>query len=239
MNEITLHLNDGSVFKETYENLIRIEYFNQLFENKDYEEYKELILDCLTEDNFKIILDFLKISENKDIISFIMNVEQVSSYETSRMPIILNDFLKQFDINDDKKHNEMIIHKLLTLKDNANYLQFDLFGDVIEYKWADNYRLMDKSMLKEILFENVDNVCEEEFRDKLEFSIKDLDIKFITIIFNYYKIDEDVCDEVLNKPLTTEIIQKLCKKTTLNKKEFREILINNVEELFDELTYII
>lgn len=235
--EISISLNDGSVFKETYDNLIRIEYFNQLFENRDYEEIKDIYLDCLTETNFRIILDFLKISNN-DIITFIMDVEQVSSYETSRMPTALVEFLKRFDICDNKDYNRMIINQLLRLKEDCNYLQFDLLGDVIEYKWADNYRLMDKSLLKEILMENANEVCIDNFRDKNEVNIKDLDIKFLTVIFNYYKIDEDISEEVLRKKLNDEVIENLLKKTSLNQNEFKEILIKNIEELLEELKFI-
>lgn len=235
--EISISLNDGSVFKETYDNLIRIEYFNQLFENRDYEEIKDIYLDCLTKTNFRIILDFLKIS-NDDIIAFIMDVEQVSSYETSRMPSALVEFLKRFDIGDNKDYNRMIINQLLRLKEDCNYLQFDLLGDVIEYKWADNYRLMNKNLLKEILIENANDVCIDNFRDKDEVKIKDLDIKFLTVIFNYYKIDEDICDEVLKQKLNDEVIEKLLNKTSLNQNEFKEILIKNIEELLEELKFI-
>ena len=235
--EISISLNDGSVFKETYDNLIRIEYFNQLFENRNYEEIKDIYLDCLTETNFRLILDFLKISNN-DIIAFIMDIEQVSSYETSRMPHALVEFLKRFDINDNKDYNRMIINQLLRLKEDCNYLQFDLLGDVIEYKWADNYRIMDKKLLKEILIENANEVSYDTFRDKDEIKIKDLDIKFLTVIFDYYKIDEDVCDEVLRQKLDDKIIQKLLKKTSLNQHEFKEILIKNIEELLEDLKYI-
>lgn len=235
--EISISLNDGSVFKETYDNLIRIEYFNQLFENREYDEYKNIYLDCLTEDNFRIILEFLKISCD-DILTFIMNVEQVSSYETSRMPSTLIEFLKRFDISDNKIHNKKIINQLLKLKEDSNYLQFDLFGDVIEYKWADNYRLMNKLILKEILFENVDDVCKDEFKNNPNIQIKDLDMKFLTVIFDHYNIDEDVCEEVLKQKLNDEITQKLFKKTSLNQNEFREILIKNVEGLLEELAFI-
>ena len=235
--EISISLNDGSVFKETYDNLIKIEYFNQLFENRNYEEIKDIYLDCLTETNFRIILDFLKIS-NDDIITFIMDVEQVSSYETSRMPLALVEFLRIFDIGDNKDYNRMIINQLLRLKEDCNYLQFDLLGDVIEYKWADNYRLMDKSLLKEILMENANEVCIDNFRDKNEVKIKDLDIKFLTVIFNYYKIDEDISEEVLRQKLDDKIIEKLLKKTSLNQNEFKEILIKNIEELLEELKFI-
>jgi hypothetical protein len=235
--EISIFLNDGSVFKETYDNLIRIEYFNQLFENRNYEEIKDIYLDCLTETNFRLILDFLKISNN-DIIAFIMDIEQVSSYETSRMPPALVEFLKRFDINDNKDYNRMIINQLLRLKEDCNYLQFDLLGDVIEYKWADNYRIMDKNLLKEILIENANEVSYDTFTDKDEVKIKDLDIKFLTVIFDYYKIDEDVCDEVLRQKLDDKIIQKLLKKTSLNQNEFKEILIKNIEELLEDLKYI-
>lgn len=236
--EISIYLNDGSIFKETYDNLIRIEYFNQLFENRNYEEIKDIYLDCLTETNFRLILDFLKISNN-DIIAFIMDVEQVSSYETSKMPSALVEFLKRFDISDNKDYNRMIINQLLKLKEDCNYLQFDLLGDVIEYKWADNYRIMDKKLLKEILIDNANEVSYDTFRDKDEVKIKDLDIKFLTVILDYYKIDEDVCDEVLRQKMDDEIIEKLLKKTSLNQNEFKEILIKNIEELLEELKFII
>lgn len=235
--EITITLGDGSVFKESYETLIKIEYFYQLFENRDYEEFKEITLNYLTETTFKIILEFLKI-KNSDIIDFIMNVDQVSSYETSRMPSTLCDFLKRFDINDDKEHNRTIINQLIRIKDECNYLQFDLLGDIIEYKWADNYRVMDTSLLKEILLDNANEVCEDEFKNKEKIEIKDFDIKYLKVIFNHYEIDEDICEEVLKQKFDNETIEKLLKKTSLNKNEFKEILIKNIDDLMEELKYI-
>jgi hypothetical protein len=56
---------------------------------------------------------------------------------------------------------------------------------------------------------------------------------------DYYKIDEDVCDEVLRQKLDDENIEKLLKKTSLNQNEFKEILIKNIEELLEELKFII
>lgn len=235
--EITITLGDGSVFKESYETLILIEYFNQLFENREYEEIKEITLDYLTGTTFEIILEFLKIN-NDDIIAFIMNVDQVSSYETSRMPSTLIDFLKRFDINDDKEHNKTIINQLIRIKEECNYLQFDLLGDIIEYKWADNYRIMDTSLLKEILLDNANEVCEDEFKNKKEIEIKDFDIKYLKVIFNHYEIDEDVYEEVLKEKFNNETIEKLLKKTSLNKNEFKEILIKNIDDLLEELKFI-
>lgn len=232
MTEITITLTDGSVFKESYDNLIKIEYFNQLFDNRDYEEIKELSLSNLTEMTLDIILNFLKI-ENEEIRAFIKSIEQVSSYDTSRMPVILVEFLERFNITNDKNHNKMIINNLIKLKEDCNYLQYDLLGDAIEYKWADNYRIMDRCLLKEILTENVHDVCNDLYKETDEIFINDFDCKFQPIILHHYQIDEDIIDDVLKQKIENPL-----KGVSLNQFNFKEILMSNVNELLEELNYL-
>lgn len=232
MTEITITLTDGSVFKESYDNLIKIEYFNQLFDNRDYEEIKELSLSNLTEMTLDIILNFLKI-ENEEIRAFIKSIEQVSSYDTSRMPVILVEFLERFNITNDKNHNKMVINNLIKLKEDCNYLQYDLLGDAIEYKWADNYRIMDRCLLKEILTENVHDVCNDLYKETDEIFINDFDCKFQPIILHHYQIDEDIIDDVLKQKIENPL-----KGVSLNQFKFKEILMSNVNELLEELNYL-
>ena len=116
-----------------YNDIIKIPYFFQLLEDRTYDEYKELEINKIDINNFKLILDFIKI-ENQSIKDYIKEIEQVSYYTTSIMPSSLNNYLSVFDIKNEKEHDTMIINKMISFKEDCNYLQYDLLGDVIEYK---------------------------------------------------------------------------------------------------------
>jgi len=237
---ITIILNDNKI-EANYNDLIKINYFQQLFEDKIYSEIKEIDFKntIITYDNFLIILDFIKI-DNKEINDYINSIEQVSVFNTMRMPVNLKDFLSQFNINDDKEYNKTIIEKMLKLKQQCDYLQYDLCCNVIEYQLADMYRTMNKNILKEILLENVKEIYEEDFKNKKEIDIKTLDYKCLIIIFNYYDIDEDkINDFIIKNEINDETIFNLIKKIKINNLFLKEILINNVDKIIDDLNYII
>lgn len=202
-----------------YDDLIKIPFFFQLLEDRNYDEYKELEIDKITIDNFKLILDFIKI-ENQSIKDYIKEIEQVSYYTTSIMPSSLNNYLSIFDIKNDKNYDTMIINKMISFKEDCNYLQYDLLGDVIEYKWADNYRIMDKANLNEILKENINNIFEnfKEIDDESFINLNSLENKIQEIIIEYHE--------------NSEI-------TKITKKDLRKILELHITTIIEDLNYII
>ena len=202
-----------------YNDIIKIPYFFQLLEDRTYDEYKELEVDKIDINNFKLILDFIKI-ENQSIKDYIKEIEQVSYYTTSIMPSSLNNYLSIFDIKNEKKHDTMIINKMINFKEDCNYLQYDLLGDVIEYKWADNYRIMNKENLNEILKDNINNIFEnfKEIDDESFINLNSLEIKIQEIIFEYYQ-NSDI--------------------TKITKNDLKKILELHITTIIEDLNYII
>ena len=232
--------NNNNTIKTTYDCLMKIPFFFQLLEDRDYEEYKEINLMKVDIDNFNLILEFTKI-DNNEIRDYINNIEQVSYYKTSIMPQSLITFLKPFDIKNDKEYDKTIIDKIIRFKEDCNYLQYDLLGDIIEYKWADNYRLMDKNYLREILTENVvkiigslDYCCNDN-----KIKIRNLEEKIIRIILDYYDVDENETNNLfkLNK-ITDDNFHNLIGITEITPEKLREILMMNINTILDELNYI-
>lgn len=202
-----------------YNDIIKIPYFFQLLEDRTYDEYKELEINKIDINNFKLILDFIKI-ENQSIKDYIKEIEQVSYYTTSIMPSSLNNYLSVFDIKNEKEHDTMIINKMISFKEDCNYLQYDLLGDVIEYKWADNYRIMDRTNLNEILKDNINNIFEnfKEIDDESFINLNSLENKIQEIIIEYHQ--------------NSEI-------TKITKKDLRKILDLHITTIIEDLNYII
>lgn len=241
MGDITIILHGNKTINANLNDLNKINYFQQLFEDKNYEEIKEINLSntILTYDNLIIILNFLK-TDNQEINDYMNKIEQVSELNTAKMPLSLYNFLAQYNINEDKEYNKMVIERILKIKEEANYLQYDIFCDAIEYKWADNYRLMDKTILKEILLENVEEIYEENFKYLDDIYIKTLDYKYLIVIFNYYNVEEDEIDNFFNKNEINDVsIYNLIKTIKISNLFFKKILIKNIDEIIDELKYII
>ena len=241
MGDITIILHGNKTINANLNDLNKINYFQQLFEDKNYEEIKEINLTntILTYDNLIIILNFLK-TDNQEINDYMNKIEQVSELNTAKMPLSLYNFLAQYNINEDKEYNKMVIERILKIKEEANYLQYDIFCDAIEYKWADNYRLMDKTILKEILLENVEEIYEENFKYLDDIYIKTLDYKYLIVIFNYYNVEEDEIDNFFNKNEINDVsIYNLIKTIKISNLFFKKILIKNIDEIIDELKYII
>lgn len=137
----------------------KIDYINQLFDYNNYINENIINLYCSFY-NLKIIFNFTLLDINNSIIkTYFDNLnlknENVSSFNTNNMPIILKDFLSEFSINNidsDIEYNKFII--LNKLKKDADYLQYELLYNVLEYKIADNYRIIDKNILKIFLKRN-------------------------------------------------------------------------------------
>jgi hypothetical protein len=237
MEEITIVFNNKTTLNAKYKDLIKIKYFQQLFKNRTYDEIKEINFTHINikNENMKIILDYSQI-DNDEIEDYMNSIEQVSAANTERMPFYLYQFLALFNITDDKDYNKEIIEKMLSLKEDGEFLRYESFCDVIEYKWADNYRVMDKTILKEILMENVEDIYENEFKNKEIIDIKSLDYKYLAIIFNYCNVNEDKMDNFfINNIITDETIYNLINITTISNSKFKNILSLNINKIIDDL----
>lgn len=238
---VNLTFNDGNVIsKYKISELIKIEFFRQLLEDREIEddEVIDIEVKIVSYENMIHILNFVKI-DCREIKDYFKDIEQVSEYTTSIMPNILVDYLEVFDVKNNKKHDTELFKKIIKLKENTNYLQYDMMGDVLEYKWADNYRVINKDVLKEILIENVDNVMTTEFIDKDIIIVKDLTEKYINILFEYFDVDEDDVEEFFEKnEINDETVSNLLKFTTISREDFNKVLIKNVDVILEDLTYI-
>jgi len=234
MTSIKLILYDNHYIDANYEDLIKIPFLYQLLEDRTYNEMKEIYLNKIEIDNFKLILDFVNI-ENEEIRNYMDNIYTVSSFNTTNMPEKLKLYLEPFNIKNNKEYDRTIIEKLVNFKEDCNYLQYDLLGDVIEYKWADNYRIMDRQILKEILIENIQDM--NNIDDKID--LKNLEEKYLRIILYHYKIDEDEIEKIFKlEKITDEILEKLINKKEISKDIFKNILLENVNDIIEELDYI-
>jgi hypothetical protein len=223
--------------KANYEELIKIPFLYQLLEDRTYDEMKEIYLNKIGINNFKLILDFVNI-EDEQIRNYIHDIYTVSSFNTLNMPEKLKLYLEQFDIKNDKEQDRTIIENLINLKEDCNYLQYDLLGDVIEYKWADNYRIMDRRILKEILEENIEEIINTNQINEI-IDLKNLEEKYLRIILYYYKVDEDEIDNIMKlEKITDELLEKKINMKEISKIKFKEILLNNVNDIIEELDYL-
>jgi hypothetical protein len=235
---INLTFNDGNNIKCNSDKLLKIEFYRQLLEDRDIDEVLDIEVKLISYENMKIILKFVEI-DNEEIKEYFKDIDQVSEYTTSIMPEILVDYLKIFDVKNDFEYDSNLFKKIIQLKENSNYLQYDIFGDVLEYKWADNYRVIDKDILKEILIQNVNNVMINEFSNDTTIIIKNLSEKYINILFEFYDIDEDDIEDFFEKnEINDSTILNILKFTTITKDEFYNILIKNVDIILEDLTYI-
>lgn len=235
---INLTFNDGNNIKYDLDKLLKIEFYRQLLEDRDIDEVPDVEVKLISYENMKIILNFVEI-DNEEIKEYFKDIDQVSEYTTSIMPEILVDYLKIFDVKNEFEYDSEIFKKIVQLKENSNYLQYDMFGDVLEYKWADNYRVINKDVLKEILIQNVNNVMINEFLNDKTIIIKNLSEKYINILFEFYNVDEDDIEDFFEKnEINDETILNILKITTITKDEFYNILIKNVDVILDDLTYI-
>lgn len=237
MTLIRINLYDNYFMKANYEELIKIPFLYQLLEDRTYDEMKEIYLNKIGINNFKLILDFVNI-EDEQIRNYIHDIYTVSSFNTLNMPEKLKLYLEQFDIKNDKEQDRTIIENLINLKEDCNYLQYDLLGDVIEYKWADNYRIMDRRILKEILEENIEEIINTNQINEI-IDLKNLEEKYLRIILYYYKVDEDEIDNIMKlEKITDELLEKKINMKEISKIKFKEILLNNVNDIIEELDYL-
>ena len=235
---INLTFNDGNCIKCSIDKILKIEFYRQLLEDREIDEILDIEVKLISYKNMKLILDFVEI-ENEEIKEYFKDIDQVSEYTTSIMPEILVNYLKIFDVKNNFEYDSKLFKNIIELKENTNYLQYDMLGDVLEYKWADNYRVINKDILKEILIQNVNNVMINEFSNDTTIIIKNLSEKYINILFEFYNVDEDDIEDFFEKnEINDETILNILKITTISKDEFYNILIKNVDVILDDLTYI-
>jgi hypothetical protein len=154
---------------------------NQLLDNIEYnnDEIITIPLKNILFEDMKFILKFY-IIKNNDIINFIIDLNEndkyVSSINTNNMPKCLQNFLNNYTIyntidifeinNIDNDYNKLkYIQNIIKISD---YLQYDLLCDVMQYKYADNLRIINREILKIIMNRKSSN-------DVIEQLIFDLD----------------------------------------------------------------
>lgn len=170
-NILDIHYNNNDIeFNDTLKIIIisknillniknKIDYINQLLDYNNNINENIINLYC-NYNNLKIIFNFSLLDINNNIISnYFDNLnlknENVSSFNTNNMPLILKNFLSEFTINNIDDDNEFYKFKYLNeLMKDTDYLQYQLLYDVFEYKIADNYRIIDKNILKIFLKRN-------------------------------------------------------------------------------------
>jgi len=170
-NILDIHYNNNNIeFNDTLKIIIisknillniknKIDYINQLLDYNNNINENIINLYC-NYNNLKIIFNFSLLDINNNIISnYFDNLnlknENVSSFNTNNMPLILKNFLSEFTINNIDNDNEYYKFKYLNeLMKDTDYLQYQLLYDVFEYKIADNYRIIDKNILKIFLKQN-------------------------------------------------------------------------------------
>lgn len=116
--------------------------------------------------DMKFVIDFLKIDDN-DINIFFKdlnkNDQSVSSINTNKMPNILKNFFNDYTITNtiqisELKDIELDYNKLKYLENItmiADYLQYDILCDALQYKYADNIRIINRNLLTQIIKEKL------------------------------------------------------------------------------------
>jgi hypothetical protein len=116
--------------------------------------------------DMKFVINFLKI-DNNDINIFFKdlnkNDQSVSSINTNKMPNILKNFFNDYTVTNtiqisELKDIELDCNKLKYLENItmiADYLQYDILCDALQYKYADNIRIINRNLLTQIIKEKL------------------------------------------------------------------------------------
>jgi hypothetical protein len=116
--------------------------------------------------DMKFVINFCNIEDNNINIFFKdlnKNDQSVSSTNTNRMPNILKHFFNDYTITNtininELKDIELDCNKLKYLENMtiiADYLQYDILCDALQYKYADNIRIINRNLLKQIIKEKL------------------------------------------------------------------------------------
>lgn len=148
----------------------KILFFQMLLENNTIDDPNPIIIPIknINYNDMIFVINFLKIDNdvvNNYFKDLNKNDQYVSSTNTKNMPKILVDFFNDYTVNNtkDKSHNkdvELDYNKLKYLEKItkiADFLQYDLLCDASQYKYADNIRIIDKTLLKAFMKEKLIN----------------------------------------------------------------------------------
>jgi hypothetical protein len=177
--------------------------------------------------DMKFVINFFEIDDeiiNDYFKDLNKNDQSVSSTNTKRMPNILKNFFNDYTINNtinisELKDIELDYDKLKYLENItkiADFLQYDLLCDASQYKYADNIRIINRNLLKQML------------KEKL--TISDEIIKINDFLHNT-NCDKNSMINFSNEIsiIDYEILQKL-----INTKPSKDILI---EEIINQTLY--
>jgi hypothetical protein len=177
--------------------------------------------------DMKFVFNFVKIDDeiiNDFFKDLNKNDQSVSSTNTIKMPNILKNFFNDYTINNtinisELKDIELDIDKLKYLENITkigDFLQYDLLCDASQYKYADNIRIINRNLLKQIL--------------KEKFIISDEIIK----INDYLHNNDYEKNNIINFCNEITIIDYDTLKNFINTKPSKEILI---EEIIKQILY--
>jgi hypothetical protein len=153
----------------------KILFFQMLLENNNVDDPNPIIIPIknINYNDMIFVINFLKI--DNDIVNNYFkdlnkNDQYVSSTNTKNMPKILVDFFDEYTVNNTThdllcdtsqyKDVESDYNKLKYLEkitQIADFLQYDLLCDASQYKYADNIRIINKTLLKTFIKEKLIN----------------------------------------------------------------------------------
>lgn len=150
----------------------KILFFQMLLENYNIDDPIIIPIKNINYNDMIFVINFLKI--DNDIVNNYFkdlnkNDQYVSSTNTKNMPKILVDFFNEYTVNNTNdllcdtsqyKDVESDYNKLKYLEkitQIADFLQYDLLCDASQYKYADNIRIINKTVLKTFMKEKLIN----------------------------------------------------------------------------------
>ena len=170
-NEDVIFLEKEKIITISYNYMEKIKQkiilFNLMLDNTVNEIYPIVIpLKQISYNDMKFIINFVKINDNNINIFFNdlnKNDQSVSSINTKKMPDILKDFFNDYTITNtinilELKDIELDCNKLKYLENMtiiADYLHYDLLCDALQYKYADNIRIINRNLLTQIIKEKL------------------------------------------------------------------------------------
>jgi hypothetical protein len=150
----------------------KILFFQMLLENNNIDDPIIIPIKNINYNDMIFVINFLKI--DNDIVNNYFkdlnkNDQYVSSTNTKNMPQILVNFFDKYTVNNTNdllcntsqyKDVESDYNKLKYLEkitQIADFLQYDLLCDASQYKYADNIRIINKTVLKTFMKEKLIN----------------------------------------------------------------------------------
>jgi hypothetical protein len=220
---ITVSINNMEKIKQ------KITLLHLMLDNNTTNEHPPIIIPFkqINYNDMKFVINFSEIDDeiiNNFFKDLNKNDQSVSSTNTKKMPNTLKNFFNDYTINNtihisELKDIELDYDKLKYLENItkiADFLQYDLLCDASQYKYADNIRIINRNLLKQILKEKL--IISEEI------------IKINEFLHNAnYEINNIInfCNEI--SIIDYETLQKI-----INTKPSKDILI---EEIINKILY--